>query len=62
MCLWLEGGAKIGSTPLPRGSNVRGERERCTENERKGESRYTQLRVNFTIFSLLLSMSLGRVK
>ena len=57
-CLWLGGGAKIGSTPLPRGSNVRGE-EICTENERKGESRYTQLRVNFTLFSLFFSMSLG---
>ena len=25
-CIWLGGGAKIGSTPLPRGSNVRGEK------------------------------------
>ena len=46
------GGAKIGSTPLPRGSNVRGE-ERCTENEREGESRQTQVESNFNIFLLL---------
>ena len=51
MCLWLGDGAKIGSTPLPRGSNVRGERERDAQRMRERENQGThKLRVNFTIF------------
>ena len=43
-CLWLGRGAnKIGYTPLPRGSNVRGERERCTNNDREKELTQTQV-------------------